>query len=100
VNICLSKIESGLQTHHGMMLLQWSALTLCTKAHVPINHMGVRSMTYKEDDILVDEYLGKVDDDQLYTVAYIIDERRQGNKREFRVKWEVRRSRAQMPCSP
>ena len=75
-------------------------LTLCTKVHVPINCMGVCSMTYKEDDIFVDEYLGKVDDDQLYTVAYIIDERRRGNIREFRVKWEVRCSRAQMTCSP
>ena len=47
------------------------------------------SMTYKTGDLLIDEYLNKTDDDQLYVVEAIVDERRRGKKREFRVKWEV-----------
>ena len=49
----------------------------------------MRSMTYKAGDLLLDEYLDKTDDDQLYVVEAIVDERRRGKKREFRIKWEV-----------
>ena len=38
----------------------------------------------------MEEYLDKTDDDQLYEVEAIIDERRRGKAREFRVKWKVR----------
>ena len=47
-------------------------------------------MTYKAGDFLLGNYLDKTDDDQLYVVEAIIDERRRGKKREFRIKWEVR----------
>ena len=53
-------------------------------------------MTYSKGDLLLDEYLDKTDDDQLYVVEAIIDERRRGKKREFRIKWEVCHSYSQL----
>jgi hypothetical protein len=55
-------------------------------------------MTYKEGDLLVEEYLDKTDNDQLYEVEEIIDERRWGKVREFRVKWKVRLSHSTSGC--
>ena len=54
--------------------------------------MGLRmcSLACKDGDILLENYYGKTDDSQLYEVDYIIDERRHGDKRSFRVKWKVR----------
>ena len=47
------------------------------------------SLTYKEGDIPLERYKGKTDDDALYEVDFIIDARRRGNARNFRVKWKV-----------
>lgn len=47
------------------------------------------SLAYKEGDIRLHDYLGKTDDDQLYELEYIVDERRRGAVRQFRVKWKV-----------
>ena len=50
----------------------------------------MRSLTYEEGDIPLESYKGKTDDSALYEVDFIIDERRHGNTRNFRVKWKVR----------
>ena len=50
----------------------------------------MRSLTCEEGDIPLESYKGKTDDSALYEVDFIIDERRHGNTRSFRVKWKVR----------
>ena len=57
---------------------------------LPLSEVRMRSLTHEEGDIPLESYKGKTDDSALYEVDFIIDERRHGNTRNFRVKWKVR----------
>ena len=56
---------------------------------LPLSVLRMRSLTCEEGDIPLGNYKGKTDDSALYEVDFIIDERRHGNTRSFRVKWKV-----------
>ncbi|CAK0779997.1 hypothetical protein CVIRNUC_004909 [Coccomyxa viridis] len=56
--------------------------------HCPDGRSYPSSFTYEEGDIPLESYKGKTDDSALYEVDFIIDERRHGNTRNFRVKWK------------
>ena len=67
---------------------------------LPFSELRMCSLTYEEGDIPLESYKGKTDDSALYEVDFIIDERRHGNTRSFRVKWKVRPLSGTNGCSP
>ena len=78
--------NAGYEVEHGTAQQQHNCVVFRV---LPLSESRMRSLTYEDGDIPLESYKGKTDDSALYEVDFIIDERRHGNTRNFRVKWKV-----------